>query len=64
MKVLVFLLSLVAMPAWAQNPKPMNLALGSVTGSSSIYAFSVAIANTVRKYDPGLNVTRPPKRSW
>lgn len=57
MKVLVFLLSLVAMPAWAQNPKPMNLALGSVTGSSSIYAFSVALANTVRKYDPGLNVT-------
>ena len=35
----------------------MNLALGSVTGSSSIYAFSVALANTVRKYDPGLNVT-------
>ena len=57
MKVLVFLLSLVAMPAWAQNPKPMNLALGSVTGSSSIYAFSVALANTVRKHDPGLNVT-------
>ena len=57
MKVLVFLLSLVALPAWAQNPKPMNLALGSVTGSSSIYAFSVALANTVRKHDPGLNVT-------
>jgi TRAP-type uncharacterized transport system substrate-binding protein len=35
----------------------MNLALGSVTGSSSIYAFSVALANTVRKNDPGLNVT-------
>ena len=37
--------------------KPINLALGSVTGSSSIYAFSVALANTVRKHDPGLNVT-------
>lgn len=41
----------------AGQSKPINLALGSVTGSSSIYAFSVALANTVRKYDPGLNVT-------
>jgi hypothetical protein len=46
-----------AFPVWGQTGKPMNLALGSVTGSSSIYAFSVALANTVRKHDPGLNVT-------
>ena len=48
-------LFLFAAPAAAQ--KPINLALGSVSGSSSIYAFSVALANTVRKHDPGLNVT-------
>jgi len=54
---LALLLAVLAAPAWAQTGKPMNLALGSVTGSSSIYAFSVALANTVRKYDAGLNVT-------
>ena len=54
-RIFAVLLAALAFPAWAQ--KPMNLALGSVTGSSSIYAFSVALANTVRKYDPGLNVT-------
>ena len=56
-KLLTFVLAACATSAAAQGSKPMNLALGSVTGSSSIYAFSVALANTVRKYDPGLNVT-------
>jgi TRAP-type uncharacterized transport system substrate-binding protein len=55
--ILALLLSAGAASGWAQSPKPMNLALGSVTGSSSIYAFSVALANTVRKHDPALNVT-------
>ena len=55
--ILALLLSVGAASGWAQSPKPMNLALGSVTGTSSIYAFSVALANTVRKHDPGLNVT-------
>ena len=55
--ILALLLGVRAASGWAQSPKPMNLALGSVTGSSSIYAFSVALANTVRKHDPGLNVT-------
>jgi TRAP transporter TAXI family solute receptor len=55
--ILALLLSAGAASGWAQSPKPMNLALGSATGSSSIYAFSVALANTVRKHDPALNVT-------
>ena len=55
MKILAILLAALAFPAWAQ--KPINLALGSVSNSSSIYAFSVALANTVRKHDSGLNVT-------
>ena len=55
--ILGFLLAVAAACSWGQSAKPMNLALGSVTGSSSIYAFSVALANTVRKHDPGLNVT-------
>lgn len=46
-----------ALAVCAQGAKPVNLALGSVTASSSIYAFSVALSNTARKYDPGLNVT-------
>jgi len=37
--------------------KPLNLSLGSVSASSSVYAFSVALAATIRKYDPGINVT-------
>jgi hypothetical protein len=46
-----------ALGAWAQGAKPVNLALGSVSSSSNVYAFSVALANTVRKHDPGVNVT-------
>ncbi len=42
----------------AQAPsKPVNIALGSVAASSGVYAFSVSLANAVRKYDPGINVT-------
>lgn len=41
----------------AQAPKPVNIAMGSVASSSGVYAFSVALANAVRKYDPGINVT-------
>ena len=56
------LLSLFAAgPATAQAPaaapKPINIALGSVASSSGVYAFSVALANAVRKYDPAINVT-------
>jgi uncharacterized protein len=46
--------------ASAQTPadkKIINLALGSVTGSSNVYAFSVALSNVVRKHDPVINVT-------
>lgn len=50
-------LAACALSVAAQDRKPVNLALGSVTSSSSVYAFSVALANTVRKHDPGLNVT-------
>jgi TRAP transporter TAXI family solute receptor len=48
-----------AAAAWAQVPaqKPVNLALGSVSSSSGVYAFAVALSNSVRKYDPGINVT-------
>lgn len=46
-----------ALGVCAQGAKPVNLALGSVTSSSNVYAFSVVLANTVRKHDPGLNVT-------
>ena len=56
-KLCALLLGLLTFSAWGQGQKPINLALGSVVGSSSIYAFSVALANTVRKHDPGLNVT-------
>lgn len=56
MKAIVAI-ALAACAASAAAQKPINLALGSVSGSSSIYAFSVALANTVRKHDPGLNVT-------
>src|SRR3970040_1985799 len=43
----------------AQSPaqKPVNLALGSVSSSSGVYAFAVSLSNVVRKYDPGINVT-------
>lgn len=37
--------------------KPINLALGSVSSSSGVYAFAVSLSNVVRKYDPGINVT-------
>jgi hypothetical protein len=57
MKFMLAALLLAALPAWAQGAKPVNLGLGSVTSSSSVYAFSVALANTVRRHDPGLNVT-------
>lgn len=56
-RILTILLAASVLPAWGQGGKPLNLALGSVSGSSSIYAFSVALANTVRKHDSGLNVT-------
>ncbi len=42
---------------WGQDKKLINLSLGSVTGSSNVYAFSVSLSNVVRKYDPGINVT-------
>ena len=41
----------------APTAKPINIALGSVASSSGVYAFSVALSNAVRKYDPGINVT-------
>lgn len=56
-RIVAALLAAFAGSVAAQSGKPINLALGSVSGSSSIYAFSVALANTVRKHDPGLNVT-------
>jgi uncharacterized protein len=37
--------------------KPINLALGSVSASSSVYAFAVSLASVVRKHDPGITVT-------
>ena len=43
--------------AQADQGKPVNLALGSVSSSSGVYAFSVALATVVRKHDPGINVT-------
>ncbi|HET8722157.1 MAG TPA: TAXI family TRAP transporter solute-binding subunit, partial [Nitrospira sp.] len=55
-----FILSsiIAAAPAgasYAQNA--VNLALGSVSSSSGVYPFSVALANAVSRHDPGLNVT-------
>ena len=58
--VAALLLSLFAagsVTAQARAPKPINIALGSVASSSGVYAFSVALSNAVRKYDPGINVT-------
>jgi len=46
-----------AVLAQAPAPKPVNLALGSVSSSSGVYAFAVSLSNVVRKYDPGVNVT-------
>ncbi len=43
--------------AQAPAPKPINISLGSVASSSGVYAFSVSLANAVRKHDPGINVT-------
>ncbi|MBL8689093.1 MAG: hypothetical protein JNL04_08335 [Rhodospirillaceae bacterium] len=50
---------LVAGSAAAQTPggPPVNLSLGSVSASSSVYAFSVGLAGAVRKYDPAISVT-------
>jgi TRAP transporter TAXI family solute receptor len=56
---LALLLAVLASPVAlrAQPQKPVNLALGSVSSSSGVYAFAVALANVVRKHDPGINVT-------
>src|SRR5574341_1965788 len=56
-RILAVILVAFVGPAAAQTGRPVNLALGSVSSSSNVYAFSVALANTVRKHDPGLNVT-------
>jgi TRAP-type uncharacterized transport system substrate-binding protein len=53
--------ALLARPARAQPAvdlaRPVNLALGSVSASSSVYAFAVALAAAVRRHDPALTVT-------
>ena len=60
LRMLVLSLSAASIgPVHAQAPvqQPVNLALGSVSSSSGVYAFAVALSNVVRKYDPGINVT-------
>jgi TRAP-type uncharacterized transport system substrate-binding protein len=37
--------------------RPVNLSLGSVSASFSVYAFSVGLAGAVRKHDPAISVT-------
>lgn len=53
--------ALFTTPAWSQgateSAKAINLSLGSVSASSGVYAFSVALAGVLRKHDPGINVT-------
>jgi TRAP transporter TAXI family solute receptor len=43
----------------AQSPQKgvINLALGSVSSSSGVYAFAVSLASVVHKYDPEITVT-------
>lgn len=56
-----FTASLFLGAAHAQPSAPkrdlVNLSLGSVSSSSGIYAFAIAVSNVVRKHDPGLMVT-------
>jgi TRAP-type uncharacterized transport system substrate-binding protein len=52
---------LLARPALAQSgvdlTRRVNLSLGSVAASSSVYAFAVALTAVVRKHDPAMSVT-------
>jgi TRAP-type uncharacterized transport system substrate-binding protein len=53
--------AILARPALAQGSVDMtrrvNLSLGSVAASSSVYAFAVALTGVVRKHDPAMSVT-------
>lgn len=59
--VAIFMLLGVAGSAIAQGKGVekgvMNLALGSVSSSSGVYAFAVSLAAVVHKYDPEIHVT-------
>ena len=62
LKLIVFLLTLMLLTVFSGSSimakdQKINLSMGSTSSLSGVYAFAVAIASVVNKYDPGISIT-------